>query len=129
MAVLVARDVAAQLADGVTEPVAILEALAPRYRWLQLHDISRHVRALTTDTRDMAKRIVHARSAQTMLEVLEDGEPRDKIQVLAKWGPAVNDDAESRGGLTIIVGGNAQVQVNVGAPPQVVVGASLTKSE
>ena len=87
------------------------------------------MRALTGDTTQLAKQIVRARSAQTMLEVLDKGEPKDKIQVLRSWGPDVNDDAQSRGGLTIIVGGNAQVQVNVGTPQPVVVGPSLTEGK
>ena len=125
-------DIAGLLADGLTEPSDVLVALRKRSTWrdagFTLDAVTRAMRALQRDTRDAAKRLVHARSLETMADVLDNGEPKDKIQVLAKWGPAVNDDGD-RGGLTIIVGGNAQVQVNVGAPPQVVVGASLTKSE
>ena len=115
IAVALARDIASHLADGVVDPLAMLELLHAQrsYQWLSLRDCARQMRALTGDTTVLARQIVRARSAQTMLEVLDEGEPRDKIQVLAKWGPEPNVE-DQRGGLTIVVGGSAQVQINIG---------------
>ena len=134
IAVALARDIASHLADGVTDPVAMLELLHSQrsYRWVSLRDCARQMRALTGDTTQLARQIVRARSAQTMLEVLDDGEPRDKIQVLAKWGPEPNVE-DSRGSLTIVVGGSANVQINIGqrvdTPQDIAVGVSLTEGK
>ena len=86
------------LADGIVDPVSLLAQLRARPCYhasraaLTIELVTRYARLLTKDTTKLARDIVKARSAQTMLEVLEHGEPKDKIQVLAKWGPETNAD-------------------------------------
>ena len=130
-----ADHISEHLADGLVEPLAVLKALhvrgIPSYRNLTLELVARQMRLLLGDTTALARQHVKARSSALMLEAMRDGEPKDKINILAKWGPEPNSDASS-GGLTVVVGAGSQVQINIGGPstPQpVVVEASLTKSE
>lgn len=93
--------------------------------------ICRTLQKYGADTRPEAKRILAAGSATAALTILKDGRPRDLIQVLQ--GVDVLTDQDVKGGLTIVVGGSAQVQVNVGTgyagptlSPSVVVDAGET---
>ena len=117
-AIMVATHITEHLADGLSEPLDVLRAMQARPCYartaLELDFITRQLRLLTKDTTALARQIVQARSARTMLEVLSDGEPKDKIAVLKAWGPEANVEHD-RGGLTVVIGGNAQVQINLGA--------------
>ena len=116
-AIMVATHITEHLADGLSEPLEVLKAMQARPAYartaLDLDFVTRQLRLLTKDTTALARQLVQARSARTMLEVLDQGEPKDKIAVLKAWGPEPNIEHD-RGGLTVIVGGDARVQINLG---------------
>jgi len=92
--------------------------------------ICRALQKYGTDTRPEAKRILAAGAATAAITILKDGRPRDLIQVLQ--GTEVLTDQDVKGGLTIVVGGNAQVQVNTGPvtlSPSVSVSSPTPESE
>lgn len=74
--------------------------------------ISRVLSQYGGDSRAEAKRILYAGAAPAAIDVLRKGEARDLVKVLEGIEVLANQD--TKGGLTIVVGGNAQVQVNVG---------------
>lgn len=101
-AVMLAEHVLEHIADGLTEPVEILRAMVARpirsYAGLTLAQVAQQVRLLTKDTSALARALVKARSARTMIEVLETGDAKDKISVLAKWGPETNAEHVAHSG-------------------------------
>lgn len=84
-AVMLATHITEHLADGLTEPLAILSAMTARpcYRRhpLDLSLIAQQMRLLTRDTTALARDLAKARAARTMLEILETGDAKDKIAV------------------------------------------------
>ncbi len=84
-----------------------------------------------TPTTDLAKRRLQAASAEMAENIIGKGRPADHIKALEGLDVLANQD--TRGGLTIVVGGSAQVQINIGArqsadtPQGVVVSADLPK--
>lgn len=93
-AIQVAEHVTEHLEDGLSTPLEVLAAMEARGCYksagLTLAFISQQMRILTKDTTTIARQLVKARAARTMLEVLETGDTKDKISVLAKWGPDTN---------------------------------------
>ena len=118
-AVMFAGHLAEHMADGVTEPMAMLAAMEARPCYahvrLDLPFIAQQMRLLTKDTTTLARQIVKARSSRTMLEVLETGDTKDKIAVLAKWGPETNaEHVEHKGDVVT----RHVVELHEGPPPK-----------
>lgn len=93
-AIAVAHHILEHLQDGLSQPLEILEAMQARPGYartrLELHFIAQQMRLLTKDTTTLARQLAKARSAKTMLEVLETGDNNHKLRVLEKWGPETN---------------------------------------
>lgn len=74
--------------DGATEPLAVLTALHARVVYarlptpLTLGRVAQQMRLLTKDTTVFARALAKARASRTMLEVLAEGDAKDKIAVL-----------------------------------------------
>ncbi len=107
-AVMFATHLSEHIHDGITEPMAMLAAMEARPCYahvrLDLPFIAQQMRLLTKDTTTLARAIVKARSSRTMLEVLETGDTKDKIAVLAKWGPETNaEHVEHKGDVVTTV--------------------------
>ena len=85
-AIATAHHICEHLADGLAEPLAVLEAMQARPCYartqLTLQFIASQMRLLTKDTTALARQIAKARSSRTMLEVLETGDTKDKLAVL-----------------------------------------------
>jgi hypothetical protein len=85
-AVQVGAHVLEHLSDGLSEPMAVLEAMQARPCYartsLTLSFIAQQMRLLTMDTSHLARQLGKARASRTMLEVLEHGDTKDKIQVM-----------------------------------------------
>ncbi len=118
-AIMVASHVVEHLGDGLVEPLAVLEAMQARPCYarvdLSLAFIAQQMRLLTKDTTALARAIVKARSSRTMLEVLETGDTKDKIAVLAKWGPETNAEHVEHKGETVT---RHVVELHEGPPPK-----------
>jgi hypothetical protein len=116
---MVAEHVLEHLSDGLAEPLEVLKAMQarPAYRkgGLSLAFIAQQMRLLTKDTTTLARAIVKARSSRTMLEVLETGDTKDKIAVLAKWGPETNAEHVDHTGETVT---RHVVELHEGPPPK-----------
>jgi predicted transcriptional regulator len=77
-----------------------------------------------TDTADLAKSYLRGKALSMAQNIVKKGRAADHIKALE--GIEVLSNQDVKGGLTIVVGGSAQVQVNVGTAPQaVVVGPDL----
>jgi len=117
-AVMVAEHVLECLADGLSEPLAVLKALQGReppikaYRELTLAFTAQQMRLLTKDTTTLARQIAKAQAARTMLQVLEHGDTKDKIAVL-KGVQVLGDVVEHKGEVTT----RFVVETHEGAPP------------
>jgi hypothetical protein len=98
------------LADGLSDPLAVLEAMSARPCYerfvkqqnMTLALVTRHMRLLTKDTTSLARQIAKARSSKTMLEVLETGDAKDKIAVL-KGIQVLGDVVEHKGEVATVV--------------------------
>lgn len=97
----------APLVEGGLSPAEILERTGAR---MTLAEMARLCKSLQRDTRHEAKQLAYSAAAELMEDVIRDGKPKDKIQVLR--GINVLDEPASSG-VTIIVGGG-NVQVNLG---------------
>lgn len=116
-AIQLAEHVTEHLADGLSTPLEVLTAMMARpcYQELQftLQFIAQQMRLLTTDTTSLARQIAKARSARTMLEVLEHGDTKDKIAVL-RGTQVLGDVVEHKGEVTT----RFVVETHEGAPPR-----------
>lgn len=105
-AIQVAHHVLEHLEDGVTEPLAMLEALQARECYarhgLQLSFIAQQMRLLTKDTTALARALAKARASRTMLEVLETGDNKDKIAVM-RGIQVLGDVVEHKGAIATTV--------------------------
>ena len=85
-AIQIAEHVLEHITDGLADPLDVLKALKQRPCYLKadlsLAFIAQQMRLLTKDTTTLARAIAKARAARTMLEVLETGDAKDKIQVM-----------------------------------------------
>ena len=85
-AIQVAEHVTEHIADGLATPLEVLEAMQARECYahvpFRLSFIAQQMRLLTKDTTTLARQIAKARASRTMLEVLETGDAKDKIQVM-----------------------------------------------
>jgi hypothetical protein len=105
-AIQVAQHVTEHLADGLSEPLVVLEAMQSRPCYQRsrftLPFIAQQMRLLTKDTSTLARQIAKARSSRTMLEVLETGDTKDKIAVL-KGIQVLGDVVEHKGEVATVV--------------------------
>jgi hypothetical protein len=88
---MLAEHISEHLEDGLTDAVAVLQAMQSRpvyarFGGLTLALIAQQMRLLTTDTTALARQIAKARAARTMLEVIETGDAKDKIAVMKGIG-------------------------------------------
>ena len=115
-AIQVAQHVTEHLADGISEPLAMLEAMQGRPCYqrteLSLQFIASQMRLLTKDTTSLARQIAKARSSRVMLEVLETGDTKDKIQVL-RGIQVLGDVVEHKGEVVT----RHVVELHEGPPP------------
>jgi len=85
-AIQLAEHVTEHLADGLSTPLEVLQAMQARpcYARVQftLAFIAQQMRLLTKDTTQLARQIAKARASRVMLDVLETGDAKDKIAVL-----------------------------------------------
>jgi hypothetical protein len=114
---MVAEHVLEHLAAGINEPIEVLKALQQRpikaYSSLTLSFVAQQMRLLTKDTTMLARDIAKARAARVMLEVLVEGDAKDKIAVL-KGIQVLGDVVEHRGEVTT----RFVVETHEGAPPR-----------
>jgi ribosomal protein L37AE/L43A len=107
------------LADGLSEPLAVLRAMQERPCYaklrpgLDLSFIAQQMRLVTVDTTALARAIFKARASRTALEVLETGDAKDKIQVLR--GIQVLGDVVEVKGETVT---RHVVELHEGPPPK-----------
>ncbi len=99
-AIMVATHVLEHLADGLTEPLQVLQAMQARACYTNtqftLAFIAQQMRLLTKDTTTIARALAKARASRTMLEVLETGDTKDKLAVL-KGIQVLGDVVEHKG--------------------------------
>lgn len=116
-AIQCAEHVTEHLADGLSEPLAVLQAMQARpcYQRFEftLAFIAQQMRLLTKDTTTLARQIAKARASRTMLEVLETGDSKDKLAVL-KGIQVLGDVVEHKGEVTT----RFVVETHEGAPPR-----------
>lgn len=116
-AVAMAEHVTEHLQDGLSTPLEVLTAMSERPCYatvpLTLAFIAQQMRLLTKDTTSLARQIAKARSARTMLEVLEHGDTKDKIAVL-RGTQVLGDVVEHKGEVTT----RFVVETHEGAPPR-----------
>lgn len=116
-AIQVAHHITEHIADGLNEPLAVLEAMQTRPCYaktdLSLSFIAQQMRLLTKDTTTLARQIAKARASRTMLEVLETGDSKDKLAVL-KGIQVLGDVVEHKGEVTT----RFIVETHEGAPPK-----------
>ena len=74
--------------------------------------VSRWAQCLT-DTTDLAKSFLRGSALPMAQNIVTKGRAADHVKALE--GLEVLSNQENKGGITIVVGGSAQVQVNVGA--------------
>jgi hypothetical protein len=116
-AIQAASHVLEHLADGLSEPFDVLVAMQSRPCYaktsLELAFIAQQMRLLTKDTTALARAIAKARAARTMLEVLETGDNKDKVQVL-RGIQVLGDVVEHKGEVTT----RHVVELHEGPPPR-----------
>lgn len=116
-AVANAEHVLEHLEDGLSDPLAVLQAMQARPCYanasLTLAFIAQQMRLLTKDTTHLARQLGKARASRTMLEVLEHGDTKDKIQVMR--GLQVLGDVVEVKGETVT---RHVVELHEGPPPK-----------
>ena len=116
-AIMVASHVLEHLADGLNEPFEVLVAMQARpcyaKQQLELAFIAQQMRLLTKDTTALARQLAKSRAARTMLEVLETGDTKDKIQVM-RGIQVLGDVVEHKGEVTT----RFVVETHEGPPPR-----------
>ena len=116
-AIMVASHILEHLADGLSEPFEVLVAMQARpcyaKQQLELSFIAQQMRLLTRDTTQLARQLAKARAARTMLEVLETGDNKDKVQVL-RGIQVLGDVVEHKGEVTT----RFVVETHEGPPPR-----------
>ena len=116
-AIQVAEHITEHLADGLSEPLAVLAAMKARKCYartpLELSFIAQQMRLLTVDTTQLARQIAKARSARVMLEVLETGDAKDKIAVM-RGIQVLGDVVEHKGEMIT----KHIVELHEGPPPK-----------
>jgi hypothetical protein len=115
-AIQIAEHVLEHIADGASDPLAVLVALKMRPCYLKadlsLAFIAQQMRLLTKDTTTLARQIAKARASRVMLDVLETGDAKDKIAVL-KGIQVLGDVVEHKGEVTT----RFVVETHDGPPP------------
>jgi len=116
-AIQFAEHICEHLADGESEPLAVLKLMQARPCYakaqLQLNFIAQQMRLLTKDTTALARQIAKARSSRVMLQVLETGDTKDKIAVL-KGIQVLGDVVEHKGDIVT----RHIVELHDGPPPE-----------
>lgn len=69
------------------------------------------------DTTDVSKEYLRAQAFRMSKNIVRNGRAADHVKTLE--GLDVLSNQEVKGGLTIVVGGSAQVQINIGTKPEV----------
>jgi hypothetical protein len=114
---MAAEHIQAHIADGLATPLEVLTAMEARGCYqragLTLAFIAQQMRLLTKDTTTLARQIAKARAARTMLEVLEHGDSKDKIQVM-RGIQVLGDVVEHKGEVTT----RFVVETHEGPPPR-----------
>lgn len=116
--IMFSADVLEAMDDGVIEPFAVLTALQSKLVYarlptpLTLARVARQMRLLTKDTTVFARALAKARASRTMLEVLAEGDAKDKIAVL-RGIQVLGDVIEHRGEVVT----KHVVELHDGAPP------------
>ena len=115
-AIQVARHITEHISDGLATPLEVLMAMQARSCYerhgFELQFIASQMRLLTVDTTQLARQIAKARSSRTMLEVLETGDTKDKIQVL-RGIQVLGDVIEHKGEMVT----RHVVELHEGPPP------------
>src|SRR5215471_16650878 len=82
------------MADGILDPLGVLTALKERPCYaktpIAITTVASRIRILTRDTRKEARELVRGHSSRMMLDVINNGDAKDKLQALKNWGPEVN---------------------------------------
>ena len=116
-AIQAAQHVLEHLADGLSEPLTVLQAMQARPCYerveLSLAFIAQQMRLLTKDTSSLARSLAKALASRLLLEVLETGDAKDKIQVLR--GIQVLGDVVEVKGETVT---RHVVELHEGPPPK-----------
>ncbi len=116
-AIQLAEHITEHLADGLSTPLEVLTAMQSRPAYAKqvftLAFIAQQMRLLTKDTTALARGIAKARAARTMLEVLETGDAKDKIQVM-RGIQVLGDVVEHKGEVTT----RFVVETHEGPPPR-----------
>lgn len=117
-AIQIAEHILEHIADGASEPLEVLKLMQARpcYRSvrLELAFVAQQMRLLTKDTTTLARQLAKARSARTMLEVLETGDTKDKLAIL-KGIQVLGEVVEHKGELIT----KHVVELHDGPPPKV----------
>lgn len=117
--VMVSEHVLEHIADGLSTPLEVQKAMNERASYANIHGgltlqfIAQRIRLLTKDTTSLARDLLKARAATTALEVLRDGDTKDKVQVLR--GIQVLGDVVEHKGETIT---RHVVELHEGPPPK-----------
>ncbi len=103
---MVAEHVAEHIEAGMLDALEVLAAMQARpcYALVTFTPtfIAQQMRLLTKDTTTIARAIAKARSSRMMLEVIETGDAKDKIQVL-RGIQVLGDVVEHKGDVTTTV--------------------------
>lgn len=116
-AIQIAEHVTEHLADGLSTPLEVLQAMQARPCYAKaeftLAFVAQQMRLLTKDTTTLARQIAKARASRVMLEVLEGGDAKDKIAVL-RGIQVLGDVVEHKGEVVT----RHVVELHDGPPPE-----------
>ncbi len=105
-AIQVAVHVTEHLADGLATPLEVLQAMQARECYanaqMTLQFIASQIRLLTVDTTRLARDLAKARASRMMLEVMTEGDTKDKIQVM-RGIQVLGDVVEHKGNVATTV--------------------------
>lgn len=105
------------VADGVGEPLEVLKLMQARPCYAKTHltlqKVTSTMRMLSKDTRQLARQIADAHAARMMLDVVHNGDAKDKIAVL-KGRQVLGDVVEHKGDIIT----RHVVELHEGPPPK-----------
>ena len=104
-----------QLVDDGATTVEMYEALSrsrPQMGWT-LDSVERLARQVA-DRRPVASRYLQSKSFDMARNVVENGKPADHVRALEGLGQVLDAGVDHSGGITVIIGGGAHVQINLG---------------
>ena len=115
-AIMLAEHIIALMDEGVVDTLEMLARLQDSGRYLVQFTpqyVAQQMRLVTRDTTQLARQLAKARAARTMLEVLETGDTKDKIQVM-RGIQVLGDVVEHKGEVTT----RFVVETHEGPPPR-----------